>query len=149
MSDILQGHGLPGCTTFYSSMGLQSGDCKNTVVLHRGHFLESAFRIMSTPIGEPDGHFGIPGGVETLKKKDASSIDVFWSNFVDDSTSGKEARPLLANPAWFNIILVQPEKIAHVDPKIRAFASCKHDGLKSCDGSGARVRVCGLNSLRR
>jgi hypothetical protein len=90
MSDILQGHGLPGCTTFYSNMGLQSGDCKNTVVLHRGHFLESAFRIMSTPIGEPDGHFGIPGGVETLKKKDASWIDVFWSNFVDDSTPRKK-----------------------------------------------------------
>lgn len=92
LDDILRAHDFPGCATFYPNMGLQSPDGGRTVVLHHGHFLESAYRVMSTLIGDVDGSSRMPDTAETLEKENSSWIDFFWSNFGDDGLLGKEVR---------------------------------------------------------
>lgn len=85
---VLAENGFAEATTYYPNMGLIRDG--RAVVLHHGHFIESAYRVMSTLVAELANQDAGKFSAEALEILNASWIDFMWSTDGDDGKLGAE-----------------------------------------------------------
>lgn len=76
--------------TYYPNMGLQTRNATRAVVLHHGHFVESAYKVMSNLVAQLADKNPDEFDTETLEILNASWIDFLWSSDGDDGKLGHD-----------------------------------------------------------
>ena len=79
--------------TYYPNQGLgpvTEGGAERTVVLHHGHFIESAYRLMTRLLGVLSDQAAPPMTAEMLETVNATWIDFAFSTFGDTGPLGRQ-----------------------------------------------------------
>lgn len=91
--NALMPEGSAPVVTYYPDQGIGpvTGDTDHRcVVLHHGHFIESAYRFMTRFLTVLSGRAAPPMTAETLESVNATWIDFVWSRFGDTGPLGKQ-----------------------------------------------------------
>lgn len=75
---------------YYPNLGVSSADGKRAVVLHHGHFIEAAYRVMSNLVAFLAERDADDLDAEALEILNASWIDFMWSTDGDDGKLGRD-----------------------------------------------------------
>jgi UDP-2,3-diacylglucosamine pyrophosphatase LpxH len=76
--------------TAYPNFGLLSGAGERCVIFHHGHFIESAYHLMSTAASLIFSDHQLPGDVYNLEAENFAWIDCFWSTMGRSGKVGTE-----------------------------------------------------------